>query len=334
MATRLDSLEENFLNTIKDNNLIEKGDKIVVGVSGGPDSITLLYCLNKYKEKLGYEIVVAHINHLIRKDSTEDEQFVENVCKEMKIKCYIKRADIIKMAEIEKRGEEETGRMVRYAFFDEIAQKESANKIAIAHNMNDKVETVLMNIIRGAGSLGLKGIEPKRDNKYIRPLIETERKDIEEYCNINKLEPKFDESNNDNTYTRNKVRNILIPFIKKEFNPNIIKGINNLSEIVTEEQNYLEKIVNNIYSQIKIEETKEKVILDLKEFNKQDTIIKKRILLLSISRIFGTSKNIERIHIEDIIKLCERNIGNKYLTPNKNVKVFVNKGKIIISHTY
>ena len=81
--------------------------------------------------------------------------------------------------------------------------------------MNDKVETVLMNIIRGAGSLGLKGIEPKRDNKYIRPLIETERKDIEEYCNINKLEPKFDESNNDNTYTRNKVRNILIPFIKK-----------------------------------------------------------------------------------------------------------------------
>ena len=200
--------------------------------------------------------------------------------------------------------------------------------------MNDKVETVLMNIIRGAGSLGLKGIEPKRDNKYIRPLIETERKDIEEYCNINKLEPKFDESNNDNTYTRNKVRNILIPFIKKEFNPNIIKGINNLSEIVTEEQNYLEKIVNNIYSQIKIEETKEKVILDLKEFNKQDTIIKKRILLLSITRIFGTSKNIERIHIEDIIKLCERNIGNKYLTPNKNVKVFVNKGKIIISHTY
>ena len=129
-------------------------------------------------------------------------------------------------------------------------------------------------------------------------------------------------------------KNILIPFIKKEFNPNIIKGINNLSEIVTEEQNYLEKIVNNIYSQIKIEETKEKVILDLKEFNKQDTIIKKRILLISISRIFGTSKNIERIHIEDIIKLCERNIGNKYLTPNKNVKVFVNKGKIIISHTY
>ena len=176
--------------------------------------------------------------------------------------------------------------------------------------------------------LGLKGIEPKRDNKYIRPLIETERKDIEEYCNINKLEPKFDESNNDNTYTRNKIRNVLIPFIKEEFNPNVIKGINKLSEIVTEEQNYLEKIVNNIYKKIKLEETREKVVLDLKEFNAQETIIKKRLLLFSIAKIFGTSKNIEKIHIEDIIKLCNNNIGNKFLIPNKKVKVLIKDKRI------
>ena len=97
MSKRLDMLEEEFLNTVKENNLIEKGDKIVVGVSGGPDSITLLTCLNKYKEKLNYEIVVAHVNHLIRKDSTEDEQFVENVCKNMKIKCYIKKVNILEL---------------------------------------------------------------------------------------------------------------------------------------------------------------------------------------------------------------------------------------------
>ena len=107
-----------------------------------------------------------------------------------------------------------------------------------------------------------------------------------------------------------------------------IEDPNKLSEIVTEEQNYLEKIVNNIYNKIKIEETSEKIVLDLKEFNSQDTIIKKRLLLVSIAKIFGTSKNIEKIHIEDIIKLCENNIGNKYLTPNKNIKIFVKKGKI------
>lgn len=327
-------MEDKILKTIKKYKLIESGDKVLIAVSGGPDSMCLLDILNKLKEKLKIEIAAIHVNHGIRKEAGEETEYIKKYCEKYNIKIYIKYEDVTKLAKQDKIGLEEEGRKVRYGFFDEVLKETGFNKIAIAHNMNDKVETVLMNIIRGAGSLGLKGIDPKRDNKYIRPLIETERKDIEEYGNINKLEPKFDESNNDNTYTRNKVRNILIPFIKKEFNPNIIKGINNLSEIVTEEQNYLEKIVNNIYSQIKIEETKEKVILDLREFNKQDTIIKKRILLISISRIFGTSKNIEKIHIEDIIKLCERNIGNKYLTPNKNVKVFVNKGKIIISHTY
>ena len=153
MSKRLDKLEANFLNTIKENNLINTGDKIVVGVSGGPDSITLLACLNKYKEKLNYDIVVAHVNHLIRENSTDDEQFVENVCEKMNIKCYIKRVNISEIAEKEKGSVEEIGRNERYKFFDEIAKKENANKIAIAHNMNDNAETMLLNLIRGCGLL-------------------------------------------------------------------------------------------------------------------------------------------------------------------------------------
>ena len=199
--------------------------------------------------------------------------------------------------------------------------------------MNDKAETVLMNIIRGSGSLGLKGIEPKRDEKYIRPLIEIQRSEIEEYCRINKLDPKHDKSNDDNTYTRNRVRNVLIPFLKENFNPNIINGINKLSIIMTEEQNYLEKIVNNIYNDVKIEEKPKTIVLDLKKFNKEDVYIRKRLLFLAINKLFNNTKNIEKIHIDDIIKLCERNIGNKYLTPNKNTKVYINKGKIFIITT-
>ena len=327
-------MEERVLKTIEKYKLIESGDGVLIAVYGGPDSMCLLDILNKLKEKLNIKIAVVHVNHGIREEANEETEYIKNYCEKYNIKIYVKYEKVVELAKQNKIGLEEAGRKVRYDFFDEVLQETKFNKIAIAHNMNDKVETILMNIIRGSGSLGLKGIEPKRENKYIRPLIEIERKDIEEYCSKNNLNPKFDKSNNDNTYTRNKIRNILIPFIKKEFNPNVIKGINNLSEIVTEEQNYLEKIVNNIYSQIKIEEDKDKVILDLKEFNKQDTIIKKRLLLLSVNKIFGSSKNIEKIHIEDIIKLCERNIGNKYLTPNKNIKFFVNKGKIIITHTY
>ena len=148
MAQRLNIVEEKFLNTIKKYNLIKTNDVIVVGVSGGPDSITLLACLNKYKEKLGCEIVVAHINHLIRKDSTEDEEFVENVCKKLGIKFFAKRAEVEKLAEEQKRGTEDMGRIIRYEFFKEVASKVNANKIAIAHNMNDNAETMIMNFLR------------------------------------------------------------------------------------------------------------------------------------------------------------------------------------------
>ena len=326
-------MEEKVLKTIKKYKLIESGDKIVIAVSGGPDSMCLLDVLRKLKEKLKIEIVVAHVNHSIREEADSETLYIKEYCNKHDIEIYIKKENVIELAKKDKIGLEEEGRKVRYKFFDEVLEKANANKIAIAHNMNDKAETVLMNIIRGSGSLGLKGIEPKRDEKYIRPLIEIQRSEIEEYCRINKLDPKHDKSNDDNTYTRNRVRNVLIPFLKENFNPNIINGINKLSIIITEEQNYLEKIVNNIYNDVKIEEKPKTIVLELKKFNKEDVYIRKRLLFLAINKLFNNTKNIEKIHIDDIIKLCERNIGNKYLTPNKNTKVYINKGKIFIITT-
>ena len=326
-------MEEKVLKTIQKYKLIESGDKIVIAVSGGPDSMCLLDVLRKLKEKLKIEIVVAHVNHSIREEADSETLYIKEYCNKHDIEIYIKKENVIELAKKDKIGLEEEGRKVRYKFFDEVLEKANANKIAIAHNMNDKAETVLMNIIRGSGSLGLKGIEPKRDEKYIRPLIEIQRSEIEEYCRINKLDPKHDKSNDDNTYTRNRVRNVLIPFLKENFNPNIINGINKLSIIITEEQNYLEKIVNNIYNDVKIEEKPKTIVLELKKFNKEDVYIRKRLLFLAINKLFNNTKNIEKIHIDDIIKLCERNIGNKYLTPNKNTKVYINKGKIFIITT-
>ena len=242
--------------------------------------------------------------------------------------------NVEKIAKEQKIGTEEAGRKLRYSFFEEIKNKTNSNKIAIAHNLNDKVETILMNIIRGTGTNGLTGIEPIRNNLYIRPLIEIERKEIEKYCEENKLEPKIDKTNFENIYTRNKVRNLLIPYIKKEFNPNIVDAIDKLSKISTEEQNYLNKLVNNIYSNLLLEENINKevkhnqIILDLKKFNTQDLVIKRKIILYTIRKIYGNTNNIAKIHIDDIVKMCEKNIGNKYLTPHKNIKVYVKKGKI------
>ena len=320
------------LKTIQKYNLIESGDKIVVGVSGGPDSMCLLDILIKVCQNSPspLAIVVAHVNHMIREEANEEENFVKTFCEKNNIEFYSKRIDVKKIANTNKIGTEEAGRQVRYAFFEEVLKKTNSNKIAIAHNKNDKVETIIMNIFRGTGINGLKGIEVKR-SKYIRPLIECERNEIEDYCKKQNLNPRIDKSNFDNIYTRNKIRNIVIPYIKKEFNYNIIETINRLSTLITEEEEYIEKQVKNIYSKILLEEKQDEIILDLKQFNAQENVIKSRIILYTITRLFGSSKGIEKVHIEDILKLCNNNIGNKYLTPNKNLKIFIKKHKIYIS---
>ena len=239
-------MKNKVLETIKKYNMIENEDKIVLAVSGGPDSICMLDILNDIKNDetidINFEIVVAHVNHMIRKEAEEDEKYVKKYCEEKQIEFYSKSIDVQKMANNNKIGVEEAGRKVRYDFFDEILEKTNAQKIAIAHNKNDKVETVLMHILRGSGINGLKGIEAKR-GKYIRPLIECERNEIEEYCTEKKMQPRIDKTNFENEYTRNKVRNLLIPYIKKEFNPNLIQTIDRLSNLVAEEEKYMDKQV-------------------------------------------------------------------------------------------
>ena len=362
MAKRLDKLEQNFLDTIKENNLINKGDVIVVGVSGGPDSITLLTCLNKYKDYFEIKLICAHINHLIRKDSTEDEQFVENVCEKMGIKCYVKRAEVEKIAKEQKKGSEEVGRKIRYDFFDIIAKKENANKIAIAHNMNDNAETMLLNIIRGSGMQGLEGIQAEEYGKYIRPLINCSREDIEEYCEKYNLQPRIDSTNKENIYRRNIIRNKLLPEIK-ELNPNIVQSLSNLSKIVKVQNMHIKNEVENIYNRIATEtpnvnnskeecngainktnnsesslqktksrvgnETLGKIELHLLEFQKLGQSLKQNLIIYTINKVLGNARNIEKTNIDDIIKMCGRNIGNKYMYPNKNLKILIKNKKII-----
>ena len=323
-------LQEKILKTIKKYNLIQKNDKIVLGVSGGPDSMCLLDCLFCLKNDLCINLVVAHVNHMIRKEAEEETKYVQQYCKKNGIPCFVKYANINKMAEEQKLGTEEMGRKVRYDFFEEIAKKTGADKIATAHTASDNAETVLMNILRGSGTSGLKGIETK-NKKYIRPLRECERIEIETYCEEKKLNPKIDQSNFENIYTRNKIRNELIPYLQKNFNPNIVQGINRLSDLAKEDDEYFRKIVAEEYETLKIGENEKEIILDLKKFNNLPKVIKGRLLLYTINKLVGTTQGIEKVHIEDVIKLCQNNIGNKYLTPKKNIKIYIKKGKIFIN---
>lgn len=335
-------LKDNVLETIKKYNLISDGDKIVCGISGGPDSISMLDILRKIKEEKIYdfEIFAAHINHGLRENAKIDEIYVKEYCDKHSIKCFVLNANIKEVAKKEKRGLEETGRMIRYNFFEQILKETKSNKVAIAHNSNDNVETIIMNVVRGAGLSGLKGIEAK-SGIYIRPLIESNREIIEKYCDDEKLNPRHDESNDENIYTRNKIRNIAIPYIKKELNPNILETITRLSEIAKDDLNYLDEQTENAYKTMCLEEknitnnvynveNEATIILDLKKFNNENKAIQKRVILYSINKLFGTTKGIEKIHIEDMIKLCNNNVGNKFLTPNKKTKIVIKNKKIYI----
>ncbi len=166
---------------------------------------------------------------MIREEAGEDEEFVKNYCMKRNIPFYAKKIDIKTVSKESKIGTEEAGRKARYDFFKEIFKITNANKIATAHTKSDNAETVLMNIIRGAGISGIKGIVALRDKIYIKPLINISRDEIEEYCKEKCLNPRHDKTNDENIYTRNKIRNILLPLIQKEFNPNIVETLDRLS---------------------------------------------------------------------------------------------------------
>lgn len=369
MAKRLNIVEENFLKTIKENNLINEGDKIVIGVSGGSDSITLLYLLNKYKEKFKIKLYVCHINHMIREDSTIDEQYVENMCKKMNVPFYKKRVQVEQIAKKNKMGTEEAGRIIRYEFFREIAKKENANKIAIAHNMNDNAETMLLNLIRGSGLSGLEGITPK-ENNIIRPLINSKKTDINNFCKENNIEYKIDSTNKQNIYRRNIIRNEVIPKLE-EINPNIVETLSRTSKIIKQNNTFIKETTKSEYKKIthiisdeekttnteykknahiisyegkltnkainKEDQENEKTLkenkhieINLKEFNLLSENIKQNVILKAIEDIQGNTKNIEKANIDEVIQIAKRNVGRKYTIINKNVKAEIKKGKLEI----
>ena len=313
-------VKEKVLETIKKYNLISKNDKIVVAVSGGPDSMCLLHILLTLRKEYNLELNVAHVNHMIRENAILDEEYVKDFCQKNNLNFFVKKVDVHELSKKDRIGTEEAGRKARYEFFNEVKEMTSSNKIAIAHNKNDKVETIFLNLIRGTGTYGLIGIEPK-NGIYIRPLLEIEREEIEKYCEDENIKPRIDESNFENIYNRNKIRNVVIPYVKKEFNPNIINTISRLSDIVKDEENFLDNFVSEEYKKIVIEEKEDFIKLNLKEFNKLEIVIRKRLVFYIINKLIGNTMGIEKIHVEDIIKLCANNIGNKYLVPKKGLKV-------------
>ncbi len=223
--------------TIAAYNMLESGDNVIVGVSGGADSIALLHTLDSLKEELGITIYACHINHNLRgAESQRDESFVRNFCREKNIPLEVFSVDV--KGNVEKHESiEERARKIRYACFERLCKERNA-KLVTAHTASDNAETVFINILRGTGTKGLGGIPPIRGN-IIRPLLRCTREDIERYCTENKLEYVTDSSNLSDDYTRNKLRHHLIPMLK-EFNPSVIEAITRMTSAVYDDNAYIE----------------------------------------------------------------------------------------------
>jgi len=230
-----------FEQTLKKYSLIKEGDTILVGVSGGPDSMALLLLLNKLKSKLNISLHIAHIDHGMRKDSALDAQFVKKWAEKLKIPVSIKKLgpELLK----EKGSLEENFRKARLDYLITTAKKIKAKKIALGHNLDDQAETVLMRLLRGTGLSGLSGISLKRKMggvTFIRPLLETARKDIEKFLKRRGVKPRIDLSNKDEAFFRNKIRHKLIPLLKKGYNRNITEVLANLAESASFDYEYLD----------------------------------------------------------------------------------------------
>jgi tRNA(Ile)-lysidine synthetase, N-terminal domain len=228
--------------------MLNKGDKIIIALSGGPDSICLAHMLSKIKDIYGITLYAAHVNHCLRgQEADEDEEYARSFCSENNIEFYSRRIDIKVMAKEKNLSSETAGREARYAYFDELKATLKADKIALAHNLNDQAETVLMRIMRGSGMEGLYGIKPVRDGIYIRPILGLSRSEIESYCKENNLTPRIDKSNLENIYNRNKVRLELIPYIQENFNKDIVNTLSRLSYIISRDNDFIEGFAKNRY---------------------------------------------------------------------------------------
>ena len=247
-------MRKKVISYIKDNKLIKSGDKILVALSGGPDSVCLLDILFELKKELNIEIAAAHLNHLLRGDDAfKDEEYVIDLCNKMGIKCFTKRVDINIYAKEHKLSSEMAGRSVRYDFFDEIAKNEGFNKIATAHNANDQAETILFRLMRGTGLEGLGGIKAARDNKIIRPILCLKREEVEEYIKLKELNPRIDKTNFEKIYNRNKIRLDILPYMKENFNKDIVQTLNRMSLLLQKDNEFLENLSLNLYNKYCIE---------------------------------------------------------------------------------
>lgn len=286
--------------TIEKFSMLKKGDHVVVAVSGGADSVALLSVLNSLKEELGLTVTAAHMDHMIRGyESKKEMAFVRSLTAKMGVECIAKAKDVSAVKNDDGLSLQEAARDVRYEFFRETLNMAQADKVAIGHHGDDQVETALMWFIRGASLKGLSGMPPKREGIFIRPLIETTRKEIEQYLKENGIEYVRDTSKNEQQYLRNDIRHNLLPLLRKEYNPQIDDAILRMTHLLRQDDEVLESYTKQAVDECFIE-FDEDICCSIEKMKKYPEALHGRMVMELVERIKGDTRGITFKHVGSV----------------------------------
>ena len=307
--------------------LIAPGDKVLASVSGGADSLALIYILEKFSKELNYELFIAHINHLTRgSESDEDERFVVKLARKLSLPVFVDRIDV-RNASL-KSSFQESARILRYQFLEKTLISINGNKIALGHTADDRIETVLMNLLRGAGLKGLAGI-PKITGNVIRPLLGCSRFELEQFLAECNLTYRTDSSNNDTKYLRNKIRQEMIPFLRS-FNQNISSNLLGLAEIVRSEDQWMSEKTHELYAKI-VKNQNGTLYLEAVEFEKQHLAMKRRLVREVFYQLSGSLRKYTSLHVGQVLDLFSQARVGSFLTFPGDIHVVYEYEKIRFS---
>ncbi|MBN1933142.1 MAG: tRNA lysidine(34) synthetase TilS [Anaerolineae bacterium] len=347
-----DRLVRQVLLFMEQENLIGRGDIVVVGVSGGPDSLCLLHLLCEHRKTLGIDLHVAHLNHQLRgADADADAEFVAQYSARLGLPCTIEARDVAGVARRHKLAVEEAARRVRYAFLGEVAQRVSATsrgsaRIAVAHNADDQSETVLMHWLRGAGLAGLRGMLPATrmsglrlvtsptsdsDLWLVRPLLRTPRADIEAYCRDRGLLPRFDRSNLDTTLYRNKLRHELLPLLENEYKPNFGQILRRSAEVARQDYDLMCEMRDRAWAEVVLSADDRSIVLDKSAWQALHLSLQRSTLRQAVQGLRRTLRDVNFEHVEAAVQAArEGRVGVQAALP-RGVRLTVGYSRLFVT---
>jgi tRNA(Ile)-lysidine synthase len=316
--------------TIKKHSMLKLGHTVLIGVSGGADSIALLHILLKLSPEFDLRLGIAHFNHGLRvAESERDAGFVKSVAENLNLPFYHQKVDVKNFSIHHKLSIEEAGRTLRYKFFYDTARKHGFDKIALGHQKEDMAETILINILRGSGPQGISGIPPKRD-MVIRPLININRTDIEIFLQSENISHITDSTNMDQQFLRNRIRHSLIPLLATEYNAEIVENLNRTGEILRDEQIWLDSMIEALLEKTKLPGDNNNFNLSIPELKKMPIAAARRIIRQGVSKIKGNLHGISFKHMDAVLDLIISNNKNNQFDFPGPVRVKRENDKLVI----